>query len=223
MKEQKSTKKIICFIIAVIIIIGAVVCKTKGFNMELIYSNRQQINISNNTALDISKIEEISKSILTDRKVKVQELERFGNAAQIISESISEEEKTNIINKINEECGTNISNDDTKIVTISNTRIRDVLKPYILPAVITFSAVLLYFLIIYHKIGFGKVLLKGILVPIIVELVYYSIIAITKLEFGRITNSIAIGIYIITIGVLTIKFQKEKEKLPKNNDKKEND
>lgn len=223
MKEQKSTKKIIYLIIAIIIIIGAIVCKAKGFNIELIYSNRQQISISNSTELDTNKIEEISKSILVGRKVKVQELERFGNAVQIISESISDEEKQNLINKINEECGTDISNDDTKIVTVSNTRIRDILKPYILPSIITFVAVLLYFLIMYHKIGVNKVLLKGIFTPIITELVYYSLIAITRVEFGRITNAIAIGIYILAIGALTINFQKEKEKLPKNDDKKEND
>lgn len=109
MKEQKSTKKIIYLIIAIIIIIGAIVCKAKGFNIELMYSNRQQISISNSTELDTNKIEEISKSILVGRKVKVQELERFGNAVQIISESISDEEKQNLINKINEECGTDIS------------------------------------------------------------------------------------------------------------------
>ena len=203
MKEQKSTKKIIYLIIAIIIIIGAIVCKAKGFNVELIYSNRQQISISNSTELDTNKIEEISKSILAGRKVKVQELERFGNAVQIISESISDEEKQNLINKINEECGTDISNDDTKIIT--------------------FVAVLLYFLIMYHKIGVSKVLLKGVFTPIITELVYYSLIAITRVEFGRITNAIAIGIYILAIGALTINFQKEKEKLPKNDDKKEND
>lgn len=223
MKEQKNTKKIVCVIAVIIIIIGAVICKTKGFNIELMYSNRQSINISSSNELDISKIEEISKNVLTDRKVKVQKLERFGNAAQIIAETISDEEKENIINQINEECKTNISNDNTTVETIANTRIRDILKPYILPAIVTFAAVMLYFLIVYNKIGLSKVLLNGILVPILVELIYYSFIAITRVEFGRITNSIAIGIYMITIGALAIKFQNAKEKLPKNEDKKEND
>ena len=220
---MKSTNKIIYAIIAIIIIIGAVICKTKGFNIELSYSNRQQINISNSTELDTKKIEEIAKNILTDRKVRVQRLERFGNAMQITADSISEEEKQNVINKINEECGTDISNDDTTIVTVPNTKIRDILKQYILPAVITFAGVLLYFLIMYHKIGISKVLLKGILTPIIAELLYYSIIAITRVEFGRIVNSIAIGLYIVMIGILTIRFQKEKENLPTNINKKEND
>lgn len=219
---MKNTK-IVLIIAAIIIIVGAIICKTKGFNIELAYANRERINVSSSQELDTIKIEEISKSILTDRKVKVQKLERFGNAVQIIADSISDEEKQNIVNKINEECGTDISNDDTKIVKISNTKIRDILKPYILPGVITFAAILLYFVIMYHKLGLKTVLLKGIFIPIIAELVYYSLIAITRIEFGRIANSIAIGIYVVAVGVLVIKFQNEKEKLPKNNDKKEND
>ena len=220
---MKSTKKIGLIIVAVIIAIGAIVCKTKGFNIELAYSNRQQMNISSSTELDISKVEEISKSILTNRKVRVQKLERFGNAVQIIAETISDEEKQNLVNKINEEYGTDISNDDTKIITIPNTRIRDILKPYILPSIITFAAVLLYFVIIYHKLGLRAVLLKGIFIPLIAELVYYSLIAITRVEFGRIANSFGIGLYILSVGMLAIKFQSKKEKIQKNNDKKEND
>lgn len=220
---MKSTKKIGLIIVAIIIIVGAIVCKVKGFNIELAYSNRQEMNISNSTELDTKKIEEISKSILTDRKVKVQKLERFGNAVQIIAETISDEEKQNLINKINEECGTNISNDNTKIVTVPNTRIKNILKPYILPSIITFVAVLLYFVVMYHKLGLRTVLLKGIFTPLIAELVYYSLIAITRIEFGRIANSFGIGLYILAVGMLAIKFQNQKEKLPKNNDKKEND
>lgn len=221
MKKQGNAK-IVYIIIALIIIIGAIICGVKGFNIELQYSNRQQMILSHSTEFDVSKIEEISKSILENREVKVQKVERFGNAIEIVSSKISDEEKENIIKKINEECDMDISNDDIKIVDIPNTRIRDILKPYILPGIITFVAVLLYFTIMYHKIGLNKVLLKGILIPIITEMLYYSIIAITRVPFGRITNAIAIGLYIISIGALAIYFQNEKEKLPKN-DKKEND
>lgn len=215
-------KQYLYIIIAIVVIIGAVICGVKGFNIELQYSNRQEMILSSSTELDISKIEEISKSILENKEVKVQKVERFGNAVEIVSNEISNEEKENIIKKINEECNADISNDDIKIVDIPNTRIRDILKPYILPGIVTFAAVLLYFIIMYHKIGLNKVLLKGILLPIIVEMLYYSIIAITRVPFGRIVNSIAIGLYIISVGALAIYFQNEKEKLPKN-DKKEND
>lgn len=222
MKEQKNANKIVYIIIAIIIIIGGIVCEAKGFNIELLYSSRQEIILSNATELDVSKIEEIAKSVLENKKVKVQKVERFGNAVEIISNEITNEEKENIINKVNEEYNSNISKDDIDIIKIPNTRIRDILKPYILPGIVTLVVVLLYFIIVYNKIGLSKVLLKGIFVPIITELTYYSIIAITRIPFGRITSSVAIGLYVISIGALAVCFQKEKEKLPKN-EKKEND
>lgn len=222
MKEQKNANKILFMIAVIIILIGAIVCAIKGFKIELLYASRQEFMVSSSTELDTAKIEEIAESVLGNKKVKVQELERFGNAVEIVSTEITEEEKENIINKINEEYSSDISKDDINIISVPNTRIRDILKPYILPGIITFVASLLYFVMIYHKIGLKKVLLKGILVPVMVELTYYSIIAITRIPFGRVVNAISIGLYVISLGALAVCFQKEKEKLPKN-DKKEND
>ena len=217
--EQKKAK-ILCIIIAILIIAGAIVTGVKGFNIELIYSNRQEIIITNNTGLNIDEIKEIAESVLENKKVKVQKNQKFENSAIIISKEISEEEKENIVNKVNEKYSADISNDDVNIINVANTRIRDILKPYILPGIITFVIIVLYFLIVYNKIGIKKVLLTGIFTPIIVELLYYSIIGITRIPFGRITNSIAIGLYIASIGAITVLFQNEKEKLVENEEKK---
>ena len=214
---KKQANRLVYVVIAIIIIIGAIVCKIKGFNIELVYSSRQEILISSGLEFDLSKIEEISKSILTNRTVKVQEYERFGNAVEIISEEITEEEKEKIITKINEEYNVNISKDDIQIINVPNTKIRDILKPYIVPGIVTFVAVLIYFLILYNKIGVKKVLLKSILIPLIMELTYYSIIAITRIPFGRYINAIALGLYVFSILLLSSIFQKE------NNAKKEID
>ncbi len=219
--EQKKAK-ILCIIIAIIIIAGAIVIGVKGFNIELIYTNRQEIVITNNTGLNLNEIKEIAESVLENKKVKVQKNQKFENSAIIISKEISEEEKENIVNKVNEKYSADISKDDVNIINVANTRIRDILKPYILPGIITFVIIVLYFLIVYNKIGIKKVLLTGIFTPIIVELLYYSIIGITRIPFGRITNSIAIGLYIASIGAITVLFQNEKEKLVEN-EEKEND
>ena len=223
MKEQKNTKKTLFYmILAIIIIAGAIVCKVKGFHIELLYTSRQEIMLSHSTELEVSKIEEIAKSVLENKKVKVQKLERFGNAVEIVANEITEEEKENIIGQVNETYGSSISADDIEIISVPNTRIREFLKRYIMQVVITLFIIILYFAITYHKIGLNKVLAKGFLIPILTELTYYSLIAITRIPFGRVVNAIAIGLYVISIGALTFYFQKEKEKLTKT-DEKEND
>ena len=214
--EQKKAK-ILYIIIAIVIIVGAIVAGIKGFNIELMYSNRQQIIITNNTGFNIEEVKEIAKSVLENKKVKVQKNEWFENSVVISSTEISDEEKENIVNKINEKYSSNILNEDISVISIANTRIRDILKLYILPGIVTFSLILLYFVIVYNKIGIKKVLLTGILTPIITELVFFAIVAITRIPFGRVTSSIAIGLYIVSIGVITSYFQNEKEKLPKAN------
>ena len=216
MEKLKNANRIIYIIVAILILIGAIILGVKGFNIELFYSSRQEMNISNNTGLDSSKVFEIAKEVLGDQKIKVQEVERFGNAVQIISTEISDESKQEIVNKVNEEYSTDISADDVEVINIPNTRIRDILKPYILPGVITFAIILIYFAIAYKKQGLREVLLKGIFIPIITELTYYAVIAITRIPFGRVTNSIAIGLYVASIGILTIYFQRKKDELTKN-------
>ena len=216
--------KLLYIILIIVIIVGAIVYKVKGFNKELNYSNRQEFEISAASTFDVSKVEEIVKSVITNRQIKVQKVERFENAIEITSAEISEEEKENIINKINEEYNENISNEDVKITSVTATRIIDILIPYIFPIIIAMVIVLVYFVILYNKIGITEVLTKGIILPILAELSYYAIIVITRIPFGRITNSIALGIFILTIGMLTICFQKQKEKLViDSKEEKEND
>lgn len=213
-------KKAIKYIILILIIIGAIVCKVKGFNIDMEYQTRQQIIIDNYTELNTKRIEEIAKEVLAGKKVKVQEVSYFGNSIEITSNEITEEEKQNIINKVNEEFTLDISNDSTKIYDIPNTRIRDILKPYITPATISFAVILLYFIIMYHKIGFKQVLLNSICVPVAAELVYYSLIAIFQIPFGKISNAIALGIYVLSIMYINNMFLEKKEQLPKETTKK---
>ena len=74
----------------------------------------------------------------------------------------------------------------------------------------------------YHNIGILKVLLLSCLIPVISELLLFSIVAIARIPFGRLTSAIALGVYIISIMGLTYKFQNYKENLNLEN-KKEND
>ena len=220
-----KNKAIYVFLI-ILIIAGAIVYKVKGLNKELNYSNRQQFEISAASTFDVSKVETIAKEVLSNRNVKVQKVERFNNALEIISTEISEDEKQNIINKVNEEYNETISNDNISIISIPETRVKDILMPYILPIIITLTAVLLYFVLVYSKLGLKSVIFKGIAMPVLILLSYYSIIVILRIPFGRITNCIAVALYLLSIGTLAVCFQNKKEELIiniKNEDEKEND
>ncbi len=205
--------KLLCTVALIIIIAGTIVYQFKGFNKELNYSNRQQFEISAASTFDVSKVENIAKEVLANKKVKVQKVERFNNALEIISTEISEDDKRNIINKVNEEYNETISNEDISIISVPETRVRDIFRPYIIPGILILSAVLIYYIIVYHKIGLNRVLIIGTFLPIMVELLYYKSIVIIRIPFGRITNGIAVGVYILTLVLLTMYFQNEMQKL----------
>ena len=183
------------------------------------YAKKDQIILTNKTGFDISNIQEISKEVLEKKEFKVQEIEIFKTAVAISANEITEEEKTKIIEKVNEKYGLEIAQDDIKIQTIEQTRIKDILKPYILPSILTLAIILFYFIIRYRKIGIAKVLMIGILMPIISELLLYSIVLICRIPLGDITKALSIGIYACAVTIIATIFEKENKK---NDEKLEN-
>lgn len=214
-------EKVLYIVLVMLVLIGVIVYKNKGFNLDLTYADRQELIISFQKEIDESKIKDIAKSVLEGKEVRIQNVGRFRTSIQIISTNISDEEKQKIIEEINKEYEIELSDDDINFISVSHSKLTDILKPYIKPAVATILVVLIYSILIYNKIGIVKVALKITVLPIIIELSYYALIVITRLPFGKITNAIALGIYIMSIFGLTIMFQNEKESL--NKEQKEND
>lgn len=213
MKNLGTKNKLIYVIACLIIIAGAIVYFTKGFKFDMEYAKKDQIVLSNKTGFDVSKIQEISKEVLTGKEIQVREVEIFKNAVAISAEEITEEEKGKIIEKVNQEYSLEISADNVKIENIEHTRIKDMLRQYVLPIIITFAIILLYFLVRYRKIGVKKLLSEGIILPIVSELEFFSIVAIARIPFGNITIALAIGIYAVIFVVLASKFDKDIEEL----------
>lgn len=210
MKNISKKNKILFAIGFLIIIAGCIVYFTKGFKFDMKYVKRDQFVLSNKTGFDISKIKQISKEILSNKEFDVSEVEIFKNMVKISSTEISEEEKGKIIEKVNQEYGLDISTDDIKIQNIEQTRIIDMIKPYILPIIITFALSLLYFLIRYRKLGVKEIIIKGLLL-VVVELEFFSLIAIARIPFGDIAIAIAVALYALTLVVITSKYERKLE------------
>lgn len=220
MKNISKKNKLIYAIVFLIIIAGIIVYFTKGFNFEMKYAKRDQIILANKTGFDSNKIYEISKEVFSNKNFEIREVNIFNNAVAISAPEIIEEEKGEIIEKINNEYGLEISTENIKIQNIEHIRINDIIKPYILPMVITFALSLLYFLIRYRKLGVKKILTKGIVLPIASELVFFGIIAITRIPFGDIITALALVIYVIILVILTSCFEKEYETIKENDNNK---
>lgn len=213
-------KKISYLVICIIIVIGAVVAGVKGLKFDMQYEARNKITLSNKTGIEISEMEQIAKEVLGDKRFKVQEVELFGNTVSIIANEITEDEKTKIVEKFNEKYGSDVSTDNVTITNIPHTRIRDIIKPYILPIAITFIIILVYFMIRYSKLGITKVFIETIVKTAVMELLAFSIIAIARIPFGTIVPPIILGVYTITVAIISTNFENKRVVLELEKEKK---
>ena len=115
---MKSKNIIIYILVSLIIVVGIITWKAKGFNLELQYAKRYQMSISNKTGIDKTDVEQIASEVLENKKHFVQEVETFGNSVSIVCEEISEKQKDQIIQKFNEKYKTDIKSKDVKIIEI---------------------------------------------------------------------------------------------------------
>ena len=206
--KQKSTK-IIIVLIAIILIAGIVMTFTKGLKFNLNYANSKKIEINIGKEFEEKDIKEITNEVFEKQPVLIQAIEVYKDAVSITTTDITEEQKNNLITKINEKYDKEISADDVTIEENANIRGRDIIKPYIIPSAITTVIVLAYLAIRYYKINSLKVIAKSIITIAIAQLLLLSIIAITRMPIGIWTMPTVLVIFIISVYMITTKFDKE--------------
>lgn len=205
---KQNIKKIIAIVLTMAIIIGGiVVVSTLGFSKELRFEQSQSIEIYIEQEFDKDKIKNIVNEVLGTENM-VQTVEVYKDMVTIRANSISEEQKNNIVGKIKENYEFEQTAEKTKIETVTATRIRDIFKQYIVPFTISGALVLVYMLIRYYKKGLLKVLANTVVIPVLAELVLLSIIAITRIPVGRFTMTLVLLTYVASLLAVIKKIEK---------------
>lgn len=208
MKNISKKTKILSIIIAIIIIAGIIVIAIKGFNFDLKYEKSQKVELYLEQEFNISDIKTITDEVMPGKQVIIQKVEVFEDSVSIIASEITDEEKTNLITKINEKYGTELTADSTEIENIPHTRARDIIKPYVWPFAIATIIILVYMAVRYHKLGSVKIIAKTIGINLVAQATLISIIAITRIPFGRLTIPMVLAMYLLTMVGLTARFER---------------
>ena len=209
---MKNKNLIIYIIICLIIIAGIAVWQSKGFRTEIQYTPRKQIQLTNHTGINISDVEAIASEVLGNTSYIVQPVETFGNAVSVVSKSITEEQRDKIVEKFNEKYNTKLEKEKIEIFSIPHTRVKDILKRYIVPGLATLVLVIVYFSIRFSKIGYKKVIANTILVPIVSELIVFSIISIARIPFSRLAVATGLTVYLVSLIALTVMFENQRNR-----------
>lgn len=206
MKKMSKKSLAIILVIAIIIIAGVIITLTTGLNFDLKFQATKKVELYLNKEFEIKDMKQITDETIGN-DVIIQKVEVFEDTVSITAKDITEEQKTNLINKVNEKYGTTLKAEEIKILTNSNVRGRDIVKPYIMPFVIATAIILVYMAIRYRKLGFIKVILKTIGILVLVQAILLSLIAITRFPVGRLTIPTVITTYLLTLVVLTNKYE----------------
>ena len=203
-------KKIVLILLICLIFAGTVIVCFKGFNVGLPYKSNINISVYVGKKIEDKDMQEITKEVFKGKQAIVQKVELFEDMISITTEEMSEEElnekKTELINKLNEKYEKEI-----EIVHNPKVKLSSLIKRYILPFGISTIAIVIYQMIRFKKLGATKTLLTTIIVLMLIGLTYASLIAITRIPINKFIIPIGMAIYVITIIVLNMKYEKKLE------------
>ena len=207
-----KNKKILPILVLVIIIVGVIMLAIKGMNYGLIYGNNTTIKMNLGKQVEV---EDIAKEIF-EKEYNVKLVNNHKENVLITAKSVSEEQISTLISKINEKYELSISNEDLEITNNSKMNGKDIIRPYLAPAIITSIIVVLYFTIRYKKLGVLKTLITTLLIIMGTQMVYLSIYAITRIPVNELAMPISMLILVLSFIVLAEIFDKDMSKLKSN-------
>ncbi len=197
MEKSKKIALIILAIILVIIIAGSAVIFTIGFQFDLLYQGGKRIEIDLEKTFETKEIEDICKEIL-GKDIKVQTVEVYKQSVSIFAKDITEEQKNDIITKINEKYGLEVDGSACEIIEVAHTKLRDILEPCAFPLIVATIIILIYSGVRYIKKTSAEILLETIIVNLLGQALLFSIMAITRIPIGELTIPLVLTVYVLS-------------------------
>lgn len=221
MKQISRKTKILSVILVLIVIAGVIVAAVKGFNVEKRYRANQQMTIYIGEEIELEKVKTILNETFGKNIATVQYVDIYKDIIQINAKQITGEQKKTVVEKINNIYSNNVQNDEdntenqtevvnideVQVITISNIRIRDFMKPYVISLIIVTILLLIYVGIRFYKIGIFNSILKTGGILLICQAVLISLMAIVRLPIGRLTPAMILVVYMLSVIYITRKLE----------------
>ena len=120
--KLSSSQKIAILGMSLLVLAGIIVVALKGMNVDLMFAQHKSINIVIGTEFDIRDVQSICNEVFKNKKTVVRKIGTFGDSANINVVSITDEEKLNLVENVNERF--NLTLDASQINISSNPNIR---------------------------------------------------------------------------------------------------
>lgn len=197
--------KILCVVLVIIFITAIIVTGIVGLNVSKEYSAGTTISFEIGKQFNNKDIKDIAKEIWKDEKTMIQKVEVYEESVLIKVNETSDEQLENLIEKINKKYEIELKKEDLVLIYSSNVKLRDIIKPYIIPLVITTGLIVAYYSVRFKGV---KEILELLLKLVLVEGIIYSIYALTRIPVNILTMPIGMLLYVAVIVWVTIKHEK---------------
>lgn len=199
---------------AIIIVIGIICTFTMGLKYNLKYDNAIRLNLYIGKEYHMEDIKQIAKEVFGEQEIQYQEIEIFRDTVALTLREVTDEQITALTDKLKEKYQPE-AEEVVQKVEVPHQRLKDILKPYVMPIAITSAMLVIAVVIMAYVSKFNIVKTVGMLILnlILAEGVYLSIFAITRIPIGEwfIIGVLAIYILVLSCGA-KIKLPEKKEK-----------
>ena len=210
-------KKTLYIVVAIIFIIALILTATIGLRVDLNYAEGYTITFTVGKEIKAEEIENIAKEVFSDNKLIVQEVELFKDSALIkLKDNITDGQLSNLCTKINEKYEVELETADFEVTHIPNTKLRNVLEPYIIPLGLSTLLIVGYYAIRFKGV---KKMIGLLETMIIVEGLFYSLYAICRIPVNELTMPIALVLYTLVIIVYSLKCELSLDTVKARNEK----
>ena len=198
-------KKISILGLCLLILAGIVVVLFKGFNVNFLLEQHEAVDFVIGKDFELSNVIKIFKEVFGNKKVVLRKIEVFNDSVSINVSSITNEEKENLVKKLNEKFGTDKDIASIEVKTVANVRIRDWVKPYIKPITVSSFIILAYISIRFRNENILKLLGKIIGIIILTVFAILSVFAICRVPMSPIYIMLLITVALVELIIYTIK------------------
>lgn len=206
MKKYFNIKTIILLISVIINIAGVIVIGVSGFEKSLDYKYGKRIEVYIPEGYEKQEIMSIAKESFNTDEILFLKVEKMSKIAGIKVNEYTQEQLEIYLSKIEQKYNIEAEKIEYHEIVVPETKISTIINPYILPIISITILSSIYVLIKNYKLNNKiKILFEILGILVITLCLYFSIIALFRLQFTIYTMPLATAIYIAALLILVDK------------------
>ena len=151
----------------------------------------------------------MADEVFSDKNIQIQDIEKTNQVVAIRIKNYTEDELNNFKAKISEKYDIEENKLTVNEIEVPETGIITIVTPYVFSVSLVTILSVVYIALKNIKKDPAKKVAKLIASVIVVVAVYFSIIAITRIPVNEHTMPVALALYVATLLITVIKFNKE--------------